>query len=482
MIKDDLFELIKTMTAAEKRLFKLKASTYKKDDKSSLLFDVYASSSSLGIVEKELSRKIVSKRLGKLHSELYQQLQVFFAEEEIKSGKKFQLFQKILTARSFLKRKLFRQSDQIIQKVIKEALHYEMYEIVLEALGVKQMLSNHTSKNKGSNQDRIEVINEWEFIIDKIHAVHTRFIGYNKLLHEHRIKGSARNKEEINYYQNLVQHINLEEGEGLRIRRNNILIKSILRILVQTGESSTDLKRSLIKLYDEYEHLARLNPRDLAISHYNLANELIRENEMEEASVILYKLNNIINEEKETAFLKPYSKSLSLAYFVRLSNKEKSLKLANELAPSVHKEGDATYINFYSVKIIVAYLLSAKYDLALDFINSILNNQIKDSRKDCYSLLLFYEIIIYIKLDWHSMAESKLLGLVRYLKLHYNKSSFENWSISFLRKLIKAKGKGEKIIMEKAFQNIDKIKDDELSVGILGVGEFEVWLRNEMEK
>ena len=35
MIKDDLFELIKTMTTAEKRLFKLKASTYKKDDKSS---------------------------------------------------------------------------------------------------------------------------------------------------------------------------------------------------------------------------------------------------------------------------------------------------------------------------------------------------------------------------------------------------------------------------------------------------------------
>lgn len=482
MIKDDLFELIKTMTAAEKRLFKLKSSTYKKDDKSSLLFDIYANASSLKGVDKELSKKEVTKRLAKLQSELYRQLQVFFAEEEIKSGKKFQLYQKILTSRSFLKKKLFRQSNQIIEKVIKEALHYEMYEIVLEALGVKQMLSNHTSVEKGSNEKRMEVINEWEFIVDKIHAVHTRFIGYSKLLNEHRVKGPARNDEEVTHYQSLVEHINLEEGEGCRIRRNNILIKSILRILVQTGESSIDLKRSLIRLYDEYEHIARLNSRDLAISYYNLANELVRENEMVEAEAILEKLKNIIDEEKEIEFLQPYYKSLSLSYFVRLANKEKALSIANQLAPSMHKEGDATYINFYSVKIVVAYLLSNEYDAALDFINSILNNQIKDVRKDCYSLLLFYEIAIYIKLNLHSIAESKLLGLIRYLKLYYNKSSFEDWSISFLRQLIKSKENDEKEIMKNAYQNIDKIKADDLSIGILGVGEFEVWLGNEIKK
>ncbi len=480
MIKEDLFELIKSMSTAEKRLFKLKASTYNKHDKNSQLFDVYANLKDLRKLDKVVAKKLTTPRIHKLHSELYQQLQVFFAEEEIKSDRKLQLQQKIFTARNFVTRKLFKQASNIIEKVLQEALHFEWYLIAFEAISIKQKLTNYLSSQKGSEDVREKLTATFDFIINRIYETNRRFVIYNKLLNAYRLKGPARNKTEIKYYRSLTKNIDLEYGEDFSIQRNNILIKTNLSLLCQEQENSLNNKKTLLELYESYEHISSLNPRDCLIAYYNYAGELIEQNEMATAKIILDKMEVMISKHKNTKIFLLYHWGLSLTYAIRKQDSKQSLLFANKIAPLIWDDGDAIYKNYISVKITVAYLLSNEFHQALDFINLILNSPIKTQRKDCYSLLLMYEIVIFIKLGWQDMALSKLPSLIRYLKLHYNKNAFEDWCVGLLRKLISAEKKQYQKHIKNALQTIKAVRDNDLSVNILEVGEIEIWLQHEI--
>ena len=88
-LKEELIELVGTMSPAEKRLFKLTITPYRKDAKISQLFDCYVGVKTLEQLKKRMTKEFSTKRVEKMHSELYQKLLVFMAEQEIKSKKHF---------------------------------------------------------------------------------------------------------------------------------------------------------------------------------------------------------------------------------------------------------------------------------------------------------------------------------------------------------------------------------------------------------
>ena len=61
-----------------------------------------------------------------MHSELYKKLQSFIGDEEIKNEQKYRLYKNIFIARALLKRKLYKQANNIIEKTITEAIEFEI--------------------------------------------------------------------------------------------------------------------------------------------------------------------------------------------------------------------------------------------------------------------------------------------------------------------------------------------------------------------
>lgn len=157
---------------------------------------------------------------------------------------------------------------------------------------------------------------------------------------------------------------------------------------------------------------------------------------------------------------------------------KKALEYAKEFNGFLENTDDLIYLNFIAVKIAISYITNNQYEEALEPINTVLNRNIKNLRKDCYSLLLTYEIIIYAKLEWVDLIDSKIKALDRYLKTHYNKTAFEKWLINFLNRTQKIEFKQACI---ESYNTIESLNNDSLSKSILNLSEFKIWLEIELK-
>ncbi len=481
MLKKDLFVLINSMTSSEKRLYKLKKITYQKDSKLASVFDWFTKYNDYNKLEKFLTQQKEFKRIGKFYSELYENLLSFFAEEEIKKTRSFKLYQKIFAAKNLMSRQLVEQADNILKKVIKEAEYYEMYEILLLASILQQHIFNNKSKFKKSDVHIKKIIQRKENAMKQLSDIYIKTLLCDQLFSQHRLKGAFNNQEEQEFYQQKIDTIDFDNDDNYRTQRRNLLLKIIYTKVINQRKQSCEEQGKLYHLYKKHEHISKLNIREYSYTINNYAAALVEFKEFDKATIVLKEMKELIEEYDELRFLEKNYLGLKLSYFIKAQDVKECLRYAKIVSKKIITSKDVTYKNYISVKIIVAFIINKKYNEGIDFINTILNDQVNFLRKDCFALILIYEIFIYLKLGYFKLIESKMKNLKNFLKNHYQKDIFEEWSIQFLNQYSKKDSSNEQQIIINAQTEIKELKKIELAKNIIEMGDVEIWLEHELK-
>ena len=480
MIQTDILELVMSMSKSERRLFKIATKTYSHKEINLIesLFDIYCKNDDVKKINQKARSKISSSRLNRMHSELYKKLQSFIGDEEIKNEQKYRLYKNIFIARALLKRKLYKQANNIIEKTITEALEFEIYPVLVEAFSIKQFLQKYIGSLKDGLSIEKSFLLDFSEVIQKNYTYYKNFNIYTQLQSEFAKNGPIRNEDKISEFNKLTENIKIDIQQGFNINKVNLLCLSMLGKLKQDSEIVLETKQNLYQNYLDHPKFIEYNPSEFFLTCYNYAGNLIAANQLENVGEMLEKLEKLAKNKDSLRNKEFFIKGLQLSYYLKNTNYLKSLKYAQDFQLFLQTTDDYIYLNFIAVNIVIAYLINEQYETALESINTVLNRNIKTLRKDCYSLLLTYEIIIYIKLEWLDLVDSKIKSLNRYLKLHYNKTAFEKWLLKFLNRTQKTNFNEACI---DAYNSLDALNSDLLSKGILNLSEFKIWFESELK-
>lgn len=283
MIKNDLLELVQSLSKSERRMFKLSLKTYSNKDENILesLFDIYCKNKQLVNVNKKASTKISSSRIKKMHSELYKKLQNFIGIAEIKEERKYKLYNNIFIARAFLKRKLYNQAYNITFKTIQEAEEFEIYPVLVESYGIMQFLEKQIGAIKKPNPFKDSFLNDYLDVIEKNYTFYKSFNTYAHLLNEFSKNGPTRDKFKILEYEKLVNKININYSNGFNINKVNLLCLSMLGHLNQNTKLLIDSKENLYLNYINNPKFIKHNPTEFFLTCYNYAGNIIEGNQMD---------------------------------------------------------------------------------------------------------------------------------------------------------------------------------------------------------
>lgn len=254
---DHLFGLIRALTKAEKRHFKMTASRYTKHQNNYLLlFDAIDQQSVYDEqkLKKKFKAKTLGKNIGKTKYLLYQL--ILKSIRPLNSSKSIpSQLEGLLDSIDFLYTKcLYKQADSLIQKAKAQAKHYQLYPFYLKVLSYEKKLLGHLpSEQVGKKidvflQEHKEVSNEiqmelrYQLSIEKLHLL--SFTNEKEEWESTLI-------EELNYLP--IESFFSTPSFRCKILRTELL--ALKAILLEKNKKALALYRSLFHMWQEHQYL-----------------------------------------------------------------------------------------------------------------------------------------------------------------------------------------------------------------------------------
>jgi hypothetical protein len=417
-LKDNLFQLIKSLTASEKRNFSLYANRLEVniDSKFLSLFAIIDKMENYDenvIIKNNITTK---KQLSNLKAQLYRQILVSLRMNPLNQDNRYVIREQLDFATILHKKGLFKQSLKVLDKVKKFAIDREEKDIVYEIIELEKTIeSQYTVKD---NEERIDfLISQSEDIFKsnhkasmlsnlylKIYSIAIK-IGYVKNVHE---------KKELEIF--FISKLPKYEFKQLGVREKLLLYNAHLmyNFVVQDYISCYRYSSKCINLFYENEQVIHTNPVwFLKLSSYVL----------ESLFIIKHKkyFSNALTRLEETVSNPNFPKNdnTNSIYFFCIYNSrfneifldydlKKGLDLINEflIVLKKHKDFlDEHRIMVFYYKIASIYFLNENYKKCIEFVNRIIENKSLVMREDllCFSrilsLMAHYEAGIDSNLD-----------------------------------------------------------------------------------
>ncbi|MCC7301772.1 MAG: hypothetical protein IT233_03930 [Bacteroidia bacterium] len=450
---DHLHKLIRSLTKAEKRNFKLFASRHvsAEENKYALLFDliseqnIYDEAAIFEKLEHDPVLNNFSIAKNRLYESVLRSLDAFHTQSSIDARLKRDLHY----AEILFKKTLYDQCARVLSGARKTALKYERYES-LPAIRLWEKRLIETENYSGKTDDDINnLMGEDEDIARKIKNfndfwnIKSRFF---MLLHK---AGKARSTEDLKKFRAIISHPLLQsEGQALTQETKYLFhhIFSAYYFGIDDHPACYEHLKKNIALIEQNPDIFREEPN---IYFSILTNAIYVGTQLKhypEAFANLAKLNAVPEtfdlSHNEDLEIKLFSSANSIAITLHnsMGEFEKSIALIPKIEEGLEKyrgKINPTRRGYFLLNMAVSYFGIEEYNKALRFVNTLLNDQDIAESQDIHCFARIMDLVIHLELGNDDLIPYSYKSAQRYLKTRKRVYKFETVFLEFMNRLMK---------------------------------------------
>ncbi len=439
---DDLFKLIKSLSASEKREFKKLASLRKGDKAYVLLFDAIDKQEVYD--ERKLKKKFAQEAFVKqftwMKNYLYKMIlkALRYLHDDI--SHEVTIKSRLIEIEILYKKRLFEQCQKLInktQKIIEENDH-TLYKAEFYSRWKYNLLIS-TQKIE-DEQIFDDILRQLKKQLDLFYTEYQYYI-YSGKLNLITIKyGSVRNGEEEKKIMELYNKELLEKKLTQYSFKTQFMQLFILfnfsRLLCQI-EDEYELSKKLLKLYKENKLRSDKSKLNYITISYAYVSSCLRTKRYEEFQVAFNELEKI--DEKRYDPIEKFRRTsiLDLQYHIVKNEFNKIYPRIKPISNKLDKHGDlVSLVSKTSIYCYFGYICFRleKYGEAIDWLNVVLNNKKAEQLEEQYTYTKILNLMVHYDLGNSSLVEYEVVSLYRYLLKKKRNYEFETILINFLRK------------------------------------------------
>ncbi len=495
-IINQLHDLIKSLTSAEKRYFKLFSERHHTKEKKNYiqLFDkidkqaVYNEELILNTFEDESFVKHFSIAKNRLYNQILRSLDAFHALKSTEA----ELNQNLHYAEILYQKALYGQCERVLNNAQKLAVKHEKWGPLIQIIRRQKRLAenDHYEKNKGVD---IEALFQLEQdTLKKINAESELWLAKSKVFQKLFQKGQVRDKAEADDL----------AAEVANIVKNSVTAPSFESAYLANHTESVyffslgDYAKSydaLVKnqvLIEENLEVIKDEPGIYIAVLTNLVYVCAKLNKFDEVDLYLNKsrnlpspLNQQITEDLDLRiFTNTYS--LELAICNILGNVNRGIPLCQELEVILPKWGarlsDVRRASFYH-SISTMYFIGAEYKKALQWNNALLNSVPIDTTEDQFCFAQIFHLLIHLEMGNYDVIPYTLKSLKRHLDTRKRQFRFEKIFMEFMRNVSKSAGDKTAIEHIQDFSTaLTALEKDPFEKTVFEYFDFQAWAESKI--
>lgn len=445
---DPLFDLILSLSKAEKRNFKLHVgkSSFLENAKFMQLFDYLCKQKELN--EAHLLKslpEIKPSQLSNQKAHLYQYILASLRDLQ-KDDIDMQIRKLVDYSNLLYNRALYYDSRRILEKAKKLAIKNKRNTFLLAIADIDKLLITKIIRYNIENQVE-EAISQSKDTIQRINNTN-RFKDLSLILYAKYLKmGFIRNKEDFDeitkFYESNLPEYNLEEL-GIEEKHYLYKAKTSYYFFIQDFEKAYEYSKKWVLIFqsDDWIPLAKTEEYLKAISNLTVAQtklkkhkqlenaiRLFDEIEQLDQSVLTPNIRFLIFKNRTTAIINKYLANTEF---------EEGVNIIPELADEM--EELSTYMDshweiIFYYKFACMYIGANDYNTALDWLNKILNYKDLDIRNDVLLFTRILNIICHWELGNDQLMEYHIRSTYRFFHKKGDFNQYQKSMIRFFRRL-----------------------------------------------
>lgn len=491
--KSDLFDVVQTLTPAEKRYFKLyighnaltENSNYK------LLFDLVEKQRVADDTEikKQLGARSMSAQLSvskhHLYNHVLKSLQLFHYSKSVQRTLRNYLDQIEL----LYDKQLFSQCTLLADKAAKLANHYEKLTYLQEILQWQVVLAMKNLKSKDINLTLQQLYQQQSVVASNITRTnHLSFLD-NQMLVLIKKHGLIRTAKDAEPFDIIIHDEALRSLKKLPLFVHQYYYHHIFALyeyIKENNKKSHAHRASMLELFEARSEMKE-EMKHWYISSLNnyilTCQQLKKEKEFIDTLGKLRAVQPSSPEESRQIFINSYTQEILYYYYD--GNFKKTTKLATVIDEFLYKsDSKSDFPNVVLFKFILAcsFTQTGEYARALNYINDIVNNKDSEQIQDIYRFARIIQLLIHFELGNYSLLKSLVPSITRILKIKDRLFKTETVMLDLFGKVTATPPKSNvKAHLRDTAQKLSTILEDPYEQRALSYFDFRSWLNSKID-
>lgn len=449
---EQLFELIKSLSPAEKRHFKLEASKYQPENTPDYLL-LYGWIEQQEQYDEERLKKTFKgqtwlTRLPSVKNYLYNQLlkslTIFHAEN--KSG--YQASWLLQQVDILFARGLYKHARKLLSKAKKLAEEYQLQQSQLIIHQWEYAFAELIKQPTKSEEELQRIHAEEQATLDDLVLRISMERLHEKAVRYMYQKGTARTPEEQEAYRTFIDNPLLEQAKSspsAYIRDLRASILGVCYYMMMDKDTSFVYSEERLQIMEAVPHILLENNRDYFVGVFNIIQILLSQNKLKEAVAVLEKADALIKNPK----VHISKRTAEFVFLLQYCHTPRILMAQGKFAEIVamNKETEREFLKWEEeehrnrVTFMVPMVMSAanfitgNNDKALVWLHFILNDTSNTVRYDVLGSARIVHLLVQYELGNYGILEHYIDATQRYIKEHQNMHKFEQLCLRFIRQL-----------------------------------------------
>ncbi len=494
---ETLHRLIKSLTKAEKRYFKIYSSRHVIGEKNNYqsLFDaidkqvIYDEEKLFKKFKNQAFIKRFSIAKNRLYHSILKSLDSYYANSSVEA----QLKRQIHCAEILFNKSLYDQSSKILKSAKKIAIKHEKATSLLEISHWEKRLLEKCNYEGISNEKLEELLVEDKKLLNKIDAFGELWNVKSKLFNSLYKSGKARNQEELKKFEVIIENNVMERDENQMYTENIYLKNHIYSVYfygINNYEKSYFYLQENLNLIEEKSSFFDEQPNIYVSVLTNMMFLALKINKTNEAKNLLKKLKALaeLNSDKvnENESFKMFE--LTMSAELTLLKESNEIEEGLKLIPAI-EEGISKYAAkmssmrkaFFYFSISTLYFADNQFKPALRWINKLLNNIDIDKTQDIHCMAQLYNLIVHLELGNHNLLPYTLRSTQRYLETRNKVYKFESLFLTFVNDSLKKRKELTAYDLHvRLAEDLNMLKNDPFEQPAFEYFDFAAWANNKV--
>ena len=493
---DSLFRLIKSMTKAEKRYFKVFSSRHILGENNNYLLLFNAMDAQSEYNEEKLLRKLRGQALvnrfsiskNRLYNALLKSLDSFHCNSSVDA----QLQRQLHSIEILYHKSLYSQSMKLLQSAVKVAQRYEKYSLLSEFYRWEKRILEKDHYEGAADENRLKKM------LDKDRELIQKLSTYNELwnvkskIFSHLYKfGKVRNEKET-----LELSTMLQEATELLKNQTGGIENEYLRNHIFSGyyfstseyELCYSYLTSNLKILSKHTYLFEKEPNVYLSVLTNAIYVGIRLGKWSEAKSNIDKLNKLpqtlqlqMNDDLELRIFS-LTKSTELTLYTQSGEFEKAVELIPSIESGLEKYDEVLSsirkAHFY-FNIAVIQFGMENYKESLRWLNKLLNTIEIDRTQDIHCIAQLLNLIVHLELGNRELLPYSLRSTQRFLETRKKSYGFEKAIIHFVSEALKKRQEKSMVnLYQHLVVELEELMKDPMENTVIEYFDFLAWARS----
>ncbi|MXN90215.1 hypothetical protein GR160_03165 [Flavobacterium sp. Sd200] len=429
-LTDNLFALVKSLTASEKRQFSLYAGRVAMNSESKFisLFKILCTQTKYDEAAILNSTDITKQQLSNIKSHLYNQILTSLRLNPSVRSVPLQIREQLDFAMILYRKGLYQQSLKVLEKIKTLALLYEEKNIGYEILDLEKIIESQYITR--SRPNRAELLIEQTNELTHLNTIASELSNLTLYLYNIFLKNgyvrTPEEKDEVSAY--FFDHLPEYDEKRLGFREKLWYCQAYVwySFIIQDFVSCYKYASKWVALFDKAPHLITVHPVFYIKGHHYVLESLFYLNRVKQFETALNDFELLLTStdipEDDNimvlSFLYVYSNKLNLRFMkAEYTDGEELLDTINKKIERYRDKVDDHHIMILYYKMACLYFGNRKYDKCIYFLKKIIDNKSTPLRED----LVCFTMILNLAAHYEAGQDYRLEALIKSTRIFLSK-------------------------------------------------------------